>query len=195
MVEADVEESELHNFLFNNLWMIDVQYQFYQKKLKKEPVDIGEIDISLYQDAVGIERVAIIELKKSGKEIITESYRGSNKPVIMAEFGKALSQTIHYIESRRTKTRVIEGILIIGRKRDVKDWFIDKFNEYLHGVRVMTYDDIIERASGVMKMLREVELERRGRTIPEVEPPPAEYSSESTRKSQAAGTDASMPNA
>lgn len=171
MVEADVEESVLHNFLFENLWMIDIQYQFYQKKLKKEPVDGGEIDISLYQDAIGIERVAIIELKKAGKEIITDTYRGSNKPAIMAEFGRALSQTIHYVESRRTRQRVIEGILIIGRKSEVKDWFVEKFNEYLHGIKVLTYDDIVENATNVLKLLRDMELEKTSYTVTDAETP------------------------
>ena len=160
LVETDAEESELHNFLFDNLWMIDIQFQFYEKKVKKESVDVGEMDISLYQDAIGIERVAIIELKKPGKEIISEGYRGVKKPVIMAEFGKALSQTIHYVESLRTRKRVIEGILIIGRRREVKDWFVEKFNDYLHGIKVMTYDDVIENASNVLKLLREMELDR-----------------------------------
>jgi hypothetical protein len=153
--------------------MIDIQYQFYQKKIRKEPVDVGEIDISLYQDAIGIERVAIIELKRAGKEIISEAYRGPKKPVIMAEFGKALSQTIHYVESRRTRSRVIEGILIIGRKSEVKDWFIEKFNEYLHGIRVLTYDDIIENATNVLKLLRDMELEKTSYSIEPVETPSA----------------------
>jgi Shedu protein SduA, C-terminal len=182
MVENNVNESDLHNFLFDNLWMIDVQYQFYQKKLKKEPVDVGEIDISLYQDAIGIERVAIIELKKAGKEVITDTYRGSNKPAIMAEFGRALSQTIHYVETSRTRTRVIEGILIIGRKREVKDWFMEKFNEYLHGIKVLTYDDIIENAMNVLKLLRDMELEKTSYTLPEVETP--EQLPESPQSSQ-----------
>ena len=122
------------------------------------------MDISLYHDAVGIERVAIIELKKSGKEIVSDKYRGEKKPVITSEFGKALSQIIHYIEDKRTRTRVVEGVLIIGRKRDVKDWFIEKFNTYLHGIRVMTYDDVIENATNTLKMLRQLEFERTSHT-------------------------------
>lgn len=176
LVDRDAEESDLHDFLFNNLWMIDVRYQLYQKKIKKEPLDVGQVDIALYKDAIGIERVAIIELKKAGKEIITESYRGVNKPAIMAEFGKALSQTIHYVESLRTKRRTIEGIVIIGRKKDVKDWFVDKFNEYLHGIKVLTYDDILDDARNVVKMLREMEDELAKVALPEPEIQPNEDS-------------------
>ena len=139
----------MHDILFNNLWLIDFQYLNYSKK-SEEQLDTGNTDITLYNDAIGIERVSVIELKKADKEIVTEHYRGENKPVILAEVGKAISQTIHYIEELKTKKRIVKGIVIIGRRREIKDAFIEKFNEYLHGVEVLTYDDIYTRAKVIV---------------------------------------------
>jgi hypothetical protein len=50
----------------------------------------------------------------------------------------------------------VEGILIIGRRDDVKGWFITKFNDYLHGIHVLTYNDVIDRASDIIAMLKEM---------------------------------------
>ena len=168
LVDEDALESRLHDFLFNNLWMIDIQYQFYEKKLRKQTLEVGEPDIALYQDALGIERVALIELKRAEKNNVSTSYRGESKPVIMAEFGRALSQTIHYIEDLKGKGRMVEGILIIGRKRDMKDWFVETFNSYLHGVRVLTYDDIIQRAKNTITTLRDLEADSIQNVPPEL---------------------------
>lgn len=151
LIESDAKEAELHDILFNNLWLIDFQYLNYSKK-SEEHLGTGNTDITLYNDAIGIERVSVIELKKADTEIVTDRYRGENKPVILAEVGKAISQTIHYIEELKTKKRTIKGIVIIGRKREFKDVFIDKFNEYLHGVEVLTYDEIYERAKVIVEV-------------------------------------------
>lgn len=155
--DENTDERTLHDFLFKNPWMVDIQYIFYNKEHDKQ-VSVGEIDLSLFKDVFGYQRVAIIELKKSARGITKTSYRGEDKPVIIAAVGNAISQTIHYLEdAKRTQQRKkssIQGIVIVGRRLSEKDDFILTFNQYLHGIRVMTYDDVVESARSTIDFLR-----------------------------------------
>jgi len=153
-IDGETSEEVLHDFLFNHLWLIDFQYMLYRKK-KKEILEVGQPDITVYKDAFGIERIAIIELKRADQEIITTAYRGEKKPVILAEVGKAISQTIHYLEELKSKNKILEGIVIVGKKKEIKDTFIENFNTYLHGVKVMTYDEIYDRAKNIIDILKQ----------------------------------------
>jgi hypothetical protein len=144
-VHGDASEDDLQQSLFNNLWLLDFQYLGYHK-VKEEPTGVGNADITLYKDSYGIERLVLIEMKKPTKKLTETSYRGPKKPVIRAEVGKAISQAIHYLDRMKKSNRTATGIVIFGRKMDDRDGFIDRFNQYLHGVQVMTYDEICARA-------------------------------------------------
>jgi hypothetical protein len=143
-VDGNASEDDLRQFLFDNIWLLDFQYMKY-RKIAEEATSVGNVDISLYKDSYGIERLVLIEMKKSAKDLTETSYRGEKKPVIRAEVGKAVSQAIHYIEQKRSPGRTITGLVIFGRKMHDKDEFIEKFNQYLHGVQVITYDEICDR--------------------------------------------------
>ncbi|MCH7969356.1 MAG: DUF4263 domain-containing protein [Thaumarchaeota archaeon] len=149
-INSDINEAEIRNFIHANLWILDFKYIGYEKKVKEKKTDAGNIDISLYKDQLGRSSLVIAEFKKPDKEIISTKYRGKNKPVILAEVGKALSQTIHYMETQKKSYQTIDGIVIMGRKKDVKDEFIDIFNNYLHGLKVVTYDDLYENAKKII---------------------------------------------
>lgn len=153
LIDGDYPEIELRNFLFENPWLIDFSFLRYQK-YKEEPTGVGDIDISFYKDEMGIEKVCIVELKKASEPITSEKYRGKEKPVILAEVGKALPQTMHYIKDLKRKKRIIKGIVIVGRRKEVKDWFIDQFNHYLHGIEVKTYDDLHKRAEEIIETFK-----------------------------------------
>jgi hypothetical protein len=144
-VYGDASEDELKQSLFENPWLLDFQYLGYDK-FKEEPTGAGNADIALYKDAYGIERLVLIEMKKATKKITETSYRGPEKPVITAEVGKAISQAIHYLDRMKKFNRTATGFVIFGRKTDDREGFIDRFNQYLHGVQVITYDEICERA-------------------------------------------------
>lgn len=153
LIDGDNPEIELRNFLFANPWLIDFSFLRYQK-YKEEPTGVGDTDISFYKDEMGIEKVCIVELKKASEPVTSEKQRGKEKPVILAEVGKALSQTMHYIDKLKRKKRIIKGIVIVGRKKEVKDWFIDQFNQYLHGIEVKTYDDLHKRAKEIIETFK-----------------------------------------
>lgn len=186
-IDSNVDESVIHNFLFDNIWLIDFQYVLYTKK-KKEILEVGQPDISVYKDNFGIERVAIIELKKTDQDLITTHHRGDKKPAILSGVGKSISQTIHYLEEvktkNKTKDRVVQGIVIVGRKKEVKDMFIEKFNEYLHGIQVLTYDDIYERAETIINLFSQTPP-KEPITTAKVEPSPPEQADTPTPNAQA----------
>jgi hypothetical protein len=144
-IDGDASEDDLRRSLFENPWLLDFQYLGYDK-FKEEPTGIGDADITLYKDSYGIERVVLIEMKKATKKLTETSYRGPGKPVIRAEVGKAISQAIHYLDRMRNINRTASGFVIVGRRKDDSDGFIERFNQYLHGVQVMTYDEICDRA-------------------------------------------------
>jgi len=149
-IDSDIDEIEIRNFVFENMWLVDFQYLNY-KKVKEDEISVGDIDISLHSNQLGTNSIAILEFKKPSKEIITTNYRGEEKPAILAEVGKALSQTIHYIENKKQPYRIIEGIVIMGRKKELKDEFINNFNTYLHGIKILTFDDLYRNAKTIVE--------------------------------------------
>jgi hypothetical protein len=55
---------------------------------------------------------------------------------------------------KKSPYRSIRGIVIIGRKGELKKDFLKTFNAYLHGIEVLTYDDIYERAIDVIELFK-----------------------------------------
>ncbi len=153
LIDGDCDELEVRDFLFNQLWILDFQYMSYSKK-KEEKIPIGDIDISLLNDELGIQRAVVVELKRPSKQIVSNHYRGEDKPVIVSEVGKAISQTIHYLEMKKSPYHNLRGIVLIGRKGDLKNEFLKTFNSYLHGIEVLTYDDVYERARDVIDLFK-----------------------------------------
>jgi hypothetical protein len=153
-IDGDVSENQVRDFIFDNIWLLDFQYMSY-KKQKEEELSTGDIDISLLKDELNISRAVVVELKKPSKPVVTEKYRGIEKPAILAEVGKAISQTINYVELKKCPYKTTRGIVIIGRKTGVKEEFLKIFNSYLHGIEVLTYDDIHERAKNVVDVFKQ----------------------------------------
>lgn len=108
----------------------------------------------MLNDELGIQRAVVVELKRPSKQIVSNHYRGEDKPVIVSEVGKAISQTIHYLEMKKSPYHNLRGIVLIGRKGDLKNEFLKTFNSYLHGIEVLTYDDVYERARDVIDLFK-----------------------------------------
>lgn len=142
-------------YLFRNehIWLLDFRYYGYDKH-KEESINVGDIDLSLYGNKLGLNNVVIVEFKRADAVLMTDKDHGENKPAILSSVGRALSQTIHYIENKKAAYRNIEGIVIIGRRRDAKDWLIDTFNNYLHGIKVVTFDELYVNAARVINTFK-----------------------------------------
>jgi ribosomal protein L19 len=152
-IDGNADEIQVRAFMFENIWLLDFQYMNYKKK-KEEEVSTGGIDISLLKDELGISQAVVVELKKPSAPVVTEKYRGIEKPAILAEVGKAISQTIHYLEPKKNSYRTLRGLVIIGRKTGIKDEFLQTFNTYLHGIEVLTYDDLYKKAKDVIDVFK-----------------------------------------
>jgi hypothetical protein len=164
-IDGNVDEMDVRDFMFENIWLLDFQYMSYSKK-KEEAVSTGEIDISLLNDERGMSQAVVVELKKPSTPVVTTKYRGEEKPAILAEVGKAISQTIHYIEQKRGPYRTPKGIVIVGRKAGMKEKFLETFNRYLHGIEVLTYDDIYENAKGVIDFFKSMQEKQSTAIVP-----------------------------
>ncbi|HZS74063.1 MAG TPA: hypothetical protein VFA69_06120 [Candidatus Nitrosotalea sp.] len=152
-IDSDIDELEIRNFIFENIWILDFKYHGYDR-YKEEITDIGNIDISLCKNQLGIDSVVVAEFKRPDEPIVTINDRGEDKPAILSKVGRALSQTIHYMETKKKEYRHVEGIVIIGRRKELKDYFILNFNEYLHGIKVVTFDELHQNAIDVISVFK-----------------------------------------
>lgn len=140
MVNDDgIDEDKIRDELHKNIWIVD--FKFISNPFIKEKevvISNGRIDLLVSKGSMETAQSILIELKVPKKGWF-KKYRG--KASIKSEVGSAISQLIHYIEALRRPYRQIEGIVIIGRENP--DEFLRIFNQYLHGIRVMSYTQVI----------------------------------------------------
>jgi len=136
--DESIKETKLSKFLHENPWIIDFKYlnQKIDTIENEYNTAAGNVDIFISKEQFGINKDIIIELKIPKKNII-KSYR--DKPAITAEVSNALSQLINYMDTQKGPNKVLNGLLILGRKNDA---FLYKFNEHLSKINVVTYDKI-----------------------------------------------------
>ena len=139
MIKNDsVKEIELSKFLHRNPWILDFKYLEFERHETELKTKEGNIDIFISNEQFGFSKDIIFELKNPTKKI-TKSYR--DKQAITAVVGNALSQLIHYMETQKEYHRILNGKLILGRK---KESFIDIFNQYLSNIKVITFEEIAD---------------------------------------------------
>ncbi len=149
---SNILESDLRKSLFEKMWIIDFKYNESQfEKIQEYEVGVGIIDIWISKNKIGTNNM-IIELKLPHKPL-TLNYR--NKLAIRSEVGKGLSQLIHYLEDRKKPYKINNGVLIIGREDD--NHFVDIFNQYLHGIKIKTYGQLIEDCRSIINNFKEAD--------------------------------------
>ena len=152
-IDSDIKEIEIRDFVFKHIWLLDFRYYGYRPE-KEEGLQIGRTDLTLYKDQLGLNTVVINEFKRPDEPTVTEKDR-PDKSAILAKVGKAISQTIHYMEETKGKNVHLEGYVIIGRRREIKDNFLKKFNEYLHRIEIKTFDDLYDDAKATVSMFKQ----------------------------------------
>ncbi len=170
-------EKELRDFLQRDIWILDFKYQnINQFNCEKEiQIDFsdgkkGFVDLWVSRFHTQRKKDIWIELKlaEDVKKKSVVKYR--NREAIGSEVGKAISQLIHYIDSKKEKFSIQEGIVVIGR--EAEDSFINKFNEYLHGIKIKSYCQLIEDCRNVIEVFKSLnqfkqeELEKQLKTKP-----------------------------
>jgi hypothetical protein len=152
-MKDNVSEKELQNFLADNMWIIDFKYLAYPKPKKEEPTEKGRIDILLKtKNQFGNHHFIVMELKKAIEDMAKTYDRGEKKPHLRVTVLNALSQAIHYIENLDVKPyHTKEGLVIIGRRDAQSEPILDALNARLHGIKVLTYDDLHDNALELLK--------------------------------------------
>jgi len=148
--DETIYEPKLSKFLHDNPWILDFKYlnQRLDTIENEYETDVGNVDIFISEEQFGIKKDMIIELKTPEKKII-KSYR--DKPAITAVVGNALSQLINYMETQKGPDKVLNGLLILGRKND---GFLQKFNEHLSKINVVTYEQIAKDCQTVLDVFK-----------------------------------------
>ena len=148
--DESIKETKLSKFLHDNPWILDFKYlnQRLDTIENEYKTAVGNVDIFISKEQFGINKDIIIELKAPKKNII-KSYR--DKPAITAEVSNALSQLINYMDTQKGPEKVLNGLLILGRKNDA---FLYKFNEHLSKINVVTYDKIAEDCQMVLDVFK-----------------------------------------
>jgi hypothetical protein len=156
LLDSNASEINLHNFIFDNIWLLDFKYNSIYKKETEKEIDSGRMDIRIYKNNIGFDKDVIIELKRADEEIVDKRYRKTE--VITSAVGKALSQVINYLidleqnENTNMKFHVLNGLVIIGKDDDegIRRLVIEKFKRYLHGISIKTYTELYEDAMTVV---------------------------------------------
>lgn len=155
--ESTLSEPQLRAELFKRLWIIDFKYNSNQfEKAQEYHTEVGNVDLWVSKNKLGNIKNILIELKLPDK-LLTTKYR--NKEAIRSEIGKALSQLIHYLESSKKPYQIQNGLLIIGKNGE--EPFIEIFNQYLHGIKIKTYKQLIDECRETINAFKESSLEIR----------------------------------
>lgn len=153
--ETGVGEREIQSDIFNDIWILDFKFMDYEKK-KEYPTSIGKIDIFLKKKEWDekTNKICVVEFKDPKKRLTSEKDR-KDKAVILSEVGRALSQTMHYIENLATDPYTdVEGLVVVGRKINEIDEFLTTFNKYLHGIKVVSFDDLYKKQKTILTALK-----------------------------------------
>lgn len=114
----------------------------------------------------------VIELKPPNEKLFVGKGESPSKPLSPSStLKKSISQVIEYLEKVSglasyeyyrggNYTLKPEGIIVIGRSKNTKEKEEKKrvvLNSYLHGIQIITYDNLLEKARNFVKMLEERE--------------------------------------
>lgn len=135
-------ENKIRDYIRINPWLIDFTFNDQDVKTNIHPF----VDVLLVGSYLEYKKGLLIELKRPDTETIKQ-YRG--RDAIKAGISDAISQLIHYTSEIQRKTiqeakeedpdLFLEGIIIIGK---YMRQFLPTINQYLHNVKVKTYEEI-----------------------------------------------------
>jgi hypothetical protein len=161
LLKKSAGEEEVQKWLETHTWFFGPQY--LEQEPKKDWPGRAEFDFLLQRYDTFYD---VIELKKpNDKLFVRDSSSPSRSLAPSQELKNALAQMIEYLESlgvyaptQLYKEGIYvlkpEGIILMGRVESEKERKTLKvLNSYLHGIRILTYDDILAQAENFVTLL------------------------------------------
>ncbi len=152
LVESKTDEREIHKHIFKNIWLLGDEYlpgdyiKSYEERLKSDEEGYYRTDIVLqrldsHQDYV------IVEFKRP-EDRLTRMRGKMEIPV--AKVTMAVSQALEYmVKTIEKKGVLVKAIVIVGGEEKPK--WLKGYNYFLHGVRIITYEQIVTDARKRLK--------------------------------------------
>jgi len=141
-------EREIHEHIFNNIWLLGDEYlpgnyvADYERILRLDEENYYRLDIVL-QRIDSHHDYVIVEFKKPEEKL---TGRRSNMEIPLATVTKAVSQALEYmVKAIETEGVLAKAIVLIGGEEEPK--WLKGYDYFLHGVRIMTYEQIIKNAN------------------------------------------------
>lgn len=141
------KEPELNKILIKNPWIIDIQYEFSPKPEPQETIS-RTVDMQVVDNLFGIDKHILVECKRP--DVSTVLHRKEVRKPESKVIG-AISQCIVEMEKFRDKKIRTTGIVIAGRSVDSD---IKIFNDYIHNIKIISYEELIERARARLNFFR-----------------------------------------
>ncbi|MFZ3078000.1 MAG: Shedu anti-phage system protein SduA domain-containing protein [Candidatus Aenigmatarchaeota archaeon] len=133
------KEPYLNKILIENPWIIDIIYEFSPKPKPQETIS-KTVDIQIVDNLFGIDKHILVECKRPDDSTVPHR-KGVRRP--KSNVIGAVSQCITEMEKFRDKKIRTTGIVIAGRSSDND---IEIFNNYIHNIKIISYEELIERA-------------------------------------------------
>lgn len=141
-------ERQIQDFITEHRWLLDFKFWSYDEiENEKQIENIGRIDLYMAKKQFKFSNIAIVEFKKPDFKVTDARYR-INKPVLTKGAVSALNQTMHYLENiKKQPYDIVEGWVIVGRKSEENDYFVEVFNKYLiKEITTMTFQDLYKKS-------------------------------------------------
>lgn len=171
-LEQDLEETagddSWQNWFTKNYWLFGSNYQ---KPIPKAKINIeGSMPDFIFPSIDGC--VDGIDIKKPNTgEIVVRDQNHANSYYWSPEINKAIGQVVNYLydmdENRLKLAEILNvniarprGIIVVGRSNS---WTTEQLKAYrklsfsLHGIEILTYDHVLDRAKSLINLLLEDE--------------------------------------
>lgn len=170
-----LNEAYWQDWIYKNSWMLGSQYG---APLPKERVGFGSIPDFLFPTLDGF--VDVLEIKTPDASVLVEDSSHDSAFRWSRAASEAISQVTTYLDevdaNRATLTQRIEdkysveiltlrprGLVLMGCsdawKRREKESF-RKLSHTLHGIEIVTYTNLLQRAKGLVALFQEIQTRR-----------------------------------
>jgi len=159
LLDSSRNEADVQDWIENHVWILGPEY------INAQPQRIehgGRKDFFVQRYDMFID---YIEIKKPSDKIFVRGGTGpSTSPSPSSVLKNAIAQMIDYLERSAAYSSADfyvggefvfkpKGIIIIGRTEESEKIRLRKLNSYLHGIEILTFDDLYQKAKNMLAFL------------------------------------------